>query len=330
MMTSAPRNSIPSGEIPSLNIVAVHTDRSISTGGMKARTVQPSLTWYNYHDVHPLHFSYLITIHALGIVGPMFAPFNWGTFLFGIAYGHVLGLGVTAGYHRLWAHRSYNGSVFLQYLLAAFGAGALQRDIVWWCRQHRLHHRYTDTDLDPYNAKRGFWYSHIGWLIFRQRIEPISVDVSDLKKNPVIQWQRRNYYLLVLISSFIIPGFIPWYFWGETVGGCFVYAIVVRICLLLHVSSSFFLPYSILNTSMLFPSSHHLSTLLLIGLGRLLLTTSIPLVTTSSLHFFPSVKDITISITSSPWTIAVPSNGTNSTRPNGLSGHARCLGLLAT
>lgn len=59
------------------------------------------------------------------------------------------------GYHRLWAHRSYNAAPPLQYAFAALGAGAVEGSIKWWARGHRAHHRYTDTDLDPYNAHKG-------------------------------------------------------------------------------------------------------------------------------------------------------------------------------
>ena len=59
------------------------------------------------------------------------------------------------GYHRLWAHRSYNAAPALQYVLAMWGTGAVQGSIKWWSRGHRAHHRYTDTELDPYNAHEG-------------------------------------------------------------------------------------------------------------------------------------------------------------------------------
>ena len=77
--------------------------------------------------------------------------------------------GITAGYHRLWAHRAYNASKPLQYFLAIAGAGAVEGSIKWWSRGHRAHHRYTDTALDPYNAHEGFFFSHIGWMLVKPR-----------------------------------------------------------------------------------------------------------------------------------------------------------------
>jgi len=48
------------------------------------------------------------------------------------------------------------------------GAAAFQGSAKWWCRNHRAHHRYTDTDKDPYNARRGFFYAHMGWILVKQ------------------------------------------------------------------------------------------------------------------------------------------------------------------
>jgi stearoyl-CoA desaturase (delta-9 desaturase) len=72
-------------------------------------------------------------------------------------------LSVTAGYHRLWAHRAYDAhwSVRLAYLV--FGTMAVQNSVLVWASNHRSHHSFVDdNDRDPYSAKRGFWYSHIG------------------------------------------------------------------------------------------------------------------------------------------------------------------------
>ncbi|MBV9620448.1 MAG: acyl-CoA desaturase, partial [Gammaproteobacteria bacterium] len=75
------------------------------------------------------------------------------------------GMAITAGYHRLWAHRSYDAhwSVRLLYLL--FGTMSLQNSAFAWCSGHRAHHLHVDDDArDPYSARRGFWFSHIGWM----------------------------------------------------------------------------------------------------------------------------------------------------------------------
>jgi len=71
----------------------------------------------------------------------------------------------------------------------------LQNHIYEWVRDHRVHHKFTDTNADPHNAKRGFFFSHMGWLLVRKHPDVISkgvtVDMSDLEKDPVVVWQRR-------------------------------------------------------------------------------------------------------------------------------------------
>ncbi|KAH8830084.1 delta 9-fatty acid desaturase [Flagelloscypha sp. PMI_526] len=170
---------------------------------------------------------------AIGIVGALTTPLKWQTAVFAVGYYYFTGLGITAGYHRLWAHRSYNASTPLQYVLALAGAGAAEGSIRWWSRGHRAHHRYTDTDLDPYNAHKGFLYSHILWMLVKPRRKPGVADVSDLRKNKVVRWQDKNYVSLMLFMAFILPTVLPWYFWGDARGG-YVYAAVLRLVFVHH------------------------------------------------------------------------------------------------
>lgn len=65
------------------------------------------------------------------------------------------GQGITAGAHRLWAHRTYKAKLPLRILLAIFQTMAFQNHIYEWVRDHRAHHKFTDTDADPHNASRG-------------------------------------------------------------------------------------------------------------------------------------------------------------------------------
>lgn len=115
------------------------------------------------------------------------------------AWGAVLlaanGLSITAGYHRLWAHRTYKAHPLLKWLFAIFGGMAVQNSILIWATGHRVHHRHVDdVDRDPYSAKRGFWYSHIGWML---RDYPAATpDFSrapDLLADKVVMFQHRHY-----------------------------------------------------------------------------------------------------------------------------------------
>ena len=189
--------------------------------------------------------------------------------------------GITAGYHRLWAHRSFNASKPLQYILAALGAGSVEGSIKWWARGHRAHHRYTDTELDPYNAHKGLLWSHVGWMLIKPRRKPGVADVSDLTRNPIIKWQHKNYILLMLVMAFIVPTIVCGLGWGDWKGG-YVYAGVVRLVFVHHVCCQLFSLPNVLTDSLLC-SRHSASTLSHTGSESRLSTTNIPLATISSL-----------------------------------------------
>jgi stearoyl-CoA desaturase (delta-9 desaturase) len=104
-------------------------------------------------------------------------------------------LGVTAGAHRLWAHRTYKAKLPLRILLAIGQTLALQNDIYEWVRDHRVHHKFTDTDADPHNSNRGFFFSHMGWLLVKKHKDVFTkgktVDMSDVESDPVVRFQRK-------------------------------------------------------------------------------------------------------------------------------------------
>ena len=83
----------------------------------------------------------------------------------------------------------------------------MQNHIYEWVRDHRVHHKFTDTDADPHNAKRGFFFSHMGWLLVRKHPDVINkgatIDMSDLEKDLVIVWQRRYNKDIVFIKSIV-------------------------------------------------------------------------------------------------------------------------------
>jgi len=131
-------------------------------------------------------------------------------------------LGITAGYHRLWSHRAYIASLPLQIFLIFGGTSAVQGSCYWWARAHRSHHRYTDTDLDPYNAKRGFLWTHMGWMIFKSQLRSGGADISDLRQDSLIQWQHRWYFYLAPTFGIVVPTIIPGFLWNDWLGGlCF-------------------------------------------------------------------------------------------------------------
>lgn len=133
--------------------------------------------------------------------------FEWSVF---ILFMGICGMSITGGYHRLWSHKTYKAHPLIRLAFAIGGACALQNDILNWASDHRRHHQHVDdNDKDPYSAGRGFWFSHIGWIL--RHYDSGKTDfsnVKDLQKDPIVMWQHRNYLSLVLITNIGLPALI--------------------------------------------------------------------------------------------------------------------------
>jgi stearoyl-CoA desaturase (Delta-9 desaturase) len=113
------------------------------------------------------------TIIAVPLFGVFvgYSLFDWVTFV--ILY-IVTGMGITVGYHRLVAHRSFTCHPWVKVALLIVGGWALQNSALIWCADHIRHHARTDQEEDPYNATKGFWHSHCGWIFLNRPTEPTS------------------------------------------------------------------------------------------------------------------------------------------------------------
>ena len=146
------------------------------------------LVWFNVY--------FMLVLHLFASYGLFLLPgaklWTWIWIVFCHYFG---GMGVTAGAHRLWAHRSYKATWPLRLILMFMNCMAAQNDIFEWARDHRVHHKYSETDADPHNAKRGFFFSHIGWLLVRKHPDVIKkgkqLDVSDLYEDKIVMFQKR-------------------------------------------------------------------------------------------------------------------------------------------
>ncbi|XP_003745207.1 acyl-CoA desaturase-like [Galendromus occidentalis] len=164
----------------------------------------------------------LIVIHILGIYSLVFlGHVSWSTLAFQFVYLVLSGLSVTAGAHRLWTHRSYKARTPFRTFLMLCNTIAAQNDIYEWCRDHRVHHKFSDTNADPHNIDRGLFFSHIGWLMIKKHPDVYKygsrIDCSDLIGDPVVRFNMRYYGWLVLLFSFGLPTLLPHFLFGDAV-----------------------------------------------------------------------------------------------------------------
>ncbi|XP_011698178.1 PREDICTED: acyl-CoA Delta(11) desaturase-like [Wasmannia auropunctata] len=203
----------------------------------KAQSSKPKnqwkIVWRNMIAFAYLHIGALYGLYIL-ITAAQFYTFVWS-----ISVGSFAAVGVTAGAHRLWAHGSYKAKWPMRIILMLLQTIAFQNHIYEWVRDHRVHHKFTDTDADPHNAQRGFFFSHMGWLLVRKHPDVISkgatIDMSDLEKDFVVVWQRRLYIILMPVFCFLLPTWVPCHYWNEKPMYAW-YATLFRYTLSLHVT----------------------------------------------------------------------------------------------
>lgn len=123
-------------------------------------------------------------------------------------------MSITAGYHRLWSHKTHKAHASLRFIYALGGAFALQNSILHWSSDHRIHHKHVDkNDIDPYSAKKGFWFSHIGWMLrdYQPHRYNNYDNVRDLKKDTIVMWQHKYYLPLTIFMNIGVPVLFGWW-----------------------------------------------------------------------------------------------------------------------
>lgn len=179
----------------------------------------------------PINWPAAVTLYATLFAAitliPAYAWFNdfsataWISF---VVLAALNGIAITAGYHRLWAHRTYKANVVVRFVLLFFGTMAVQNSVLIWASGHRRHHRHVDhVEHDPYSASRGFWFSHMGWMVreYSSNKEDFS-NCPDLLADPMITFQHKHYAALALGINFgfaFLLGYLLGDVWGVVLLG---------------------------------------------------------------------------------------------------------------
>ncbi len=176
--------------------------------------------------------------HLFGLAGVgylIFVRCSLWTIGLAAAWLFLCMLATTGGYHRLFAHKTYRGSWPLRCFYLLFGAASGQASVLNWASDHRVHHARTDTPDDPYDINGGFWWAHIGWLLYRNPA-PRPANTPDLEADPMIRLQHRFYVVLLVAVGFVAPLLIAWT-WDDAAGG-FLVAGFVRLMVQYHATFS--------------------------------------------------------------------------------------------
>jgi stearoyl-CoA desaturase (delta-9 desaturase) len=136
----------------------------------------------------------LVYIHIAAVYA-FFLPFKWTSFVINVLFLMLVGFGVTVAAHRFFTHKTFNANKKLRFLLVMLQTMSAQKPVLLWVRDHRVHHKFTDTSADPHDSRRGFFFSHVGWLMCKKHRDVIeggkTIDMSDLENDPMLKFQQK-------------------------------------------------------------------------------------------------------------------------------------------
>ena len=214
------------------------------------------------NSLNVINSSFLVGMPLLAIFGVVFYSIEYGISwvepIIFVAFYLACGLSITAGYHRLFSHRTHKAAWPMRLFYALFGAAAFQNSAIKWCSDHRRHHLKTDEEEDPYSVKKGFMWAHMGWVMVDQG-EEIVEHVEDLQEDKILAWQDRHIFLIGFLVGIVLPGVVGFLaiggihgFLGGMIYGGFLRVVVVHHATFLINSAAHTWgtqPYSTANTS---------------------------------------------------------------------------------
>ncbi len=189
-----------------------------------------SIDWVNSSFIA---FAHLLALGAL--IYSLIVGLKWENLVLAVAYFLAAGLSITGGYHRLFSHKTYRAAWPLRLFYLLFGAAGVQNSVINWSSDHRRHHADTDHDEDPYNSLKGFWWSHVGWVLFKDPDRDLG-NVNDLYKDKLVAFQHKYYVPLAVLMVAVVPATIG-LAWGDPLGA-FLWAGIIRLVVQYHSTFS--------------------------------------------------------------------------------------------
>lgn len=182
-----------------------------------------------YQNIFWPSASFILMAHLIAAVGTVVYAVTHGfspsAVVIGAVFLFLTTFSISGGYHRLFAHGTYEAHPLLKAFYLIFGAAAFESSALKWASGHRRHHAYIDQDQDPYNINRGFWWAHMGWLLKKDPPSQGLTNVGDLERDPMIRFQHRYYVSLAFGVGLGIPlalGFLFGDPWGGLIIGGFL------------------------------------------------------------------------------------------------------------
>lgn len=166
--------------------------------------------------------AWFVSVHTLALLGIVYlcaVHFDARTVWLLVALFFACHLSITAGMHRLYAHKSYEAHWLVEAVLLALSASAFQSSAIWWAAYHRLHHVHADTEKDPYGILHGFLWAHIKWAV--RAPDQVPQSAKELTRNKLVMLQHRYYFPLAIVFGLALPTALG-ALWSDAIGGLLV------------------------------------------------------------------------------------------------------------
>jgi stearoyl-CoA desaturase (delta-9 desaturase) len=180
-------------------------------------------TWAPNEHINRRSSIPFILLHFLPLLA-FVTGVTWRAVWLGVILYFVRMLAITGGYHRYFSHRSYRLGRVSQFVLAFIGSTAAQKGALWWAAHHRAHHKNSDTERDIHSPIRGFWWSHVGWILCDKYTKTDSAAIKDFTRYPELVWLDKHDWVgpwSLGIASYLIAG------WSGLLIGFFASTIVL-------------------------------------------------------------------------------------------------------
>jgi stearoyl-CoA desaturase (Delta-9 desaturase) len=182
-------------------------------------------------------------VHAAAVVGVILCGFSWSGVALALGSYFIRMFVVTASYHRYFSHRAFRTSRWFQFVLAVGAQTAAERGVIWWASHHRWHHKHSDGERDVHSpGRRGFWYSHIGWVLSPDWNDTDESGVADLVRYPELRFLNHPAMAMVpttaLALAFLFAGGAFGLVWGYFVSTVLLWHGTFSINSLSHVFGS--------------------------------------------------------------------------------------------
>jgi stearoyl-CoA desaturase (delta-9 desaturase) len=190
----------------------------MSSSTPSAATVQDDPSDYDVRWLDSIPFW---GVHLLAAAGIAYYGWSWSGFALTMAVYFLMIFAVTGGMHRYFSHRTYKTSRAFQFVLALLGTFTTQKGVLWWAAHHRHHHKYSDMPEDVHSPRqRGFYWSHMGWILVRKHNVVHWDRIKDLSKFPELVFLQKYQ------MAFVVGWAASFYFGAEALGYSGVHALL--------------------------------------------------------------------------------------------------------